>query len=105
MVMLIDDVASIAASTPTVSVEDAIAAAEKKLDGKFNDHPPTLEFLVKEDKSVVLTHVVQIQDEEAGTWFEAFVDAHSGEVVSITDFVDEASVSFVCILSCRVYDG
>ncbi|EKM76442.1 hypothetical protein AGABI1DRAFT_87181 [Agaricus bisporus var. burnettii JB137-S8] len=96
---------SIAASTPTVSVEDAIAAAEKKLDGKFNDHPPTLEFLVKEDNSVVLTHVVQIQNEEAGTWFEAFVDAHSGEVVSITDFVDEASFRVIPIERNSVNDG
>lgn len=81
----------IASSTPTVSLEDAIASAEKTLDGKFNDHPATLEFLVREDGSVALTHVMQIQNDETGAWVEAFVDAHSGEVLSITDFVTQAS--------------
>ncbi|KAI3595093.1 putative extracellular elastinolytic metalloproteinase precursor [Moniliophthora roreri] len=82
---------NIASSTPSVTLESAIATAEQALSGKFNEHPATLEFLVKDDDSVVLTHVMQIQNEETGTWFEAFVDAHTGELVSITDFVAKAS--------------
>lgn len=38
------------------------------------------------------THVVQIQNDTTGTWFEAFVDAHSGDLVTVTDFVARASV-------------
>ena len=41
----------------------------------------------------MLTHVVQIENDETGAWFEAFVDAHTGEVVSVTDFVAHATVS------------
>ncbi|TFK32706.1 Fungalysin metallopeptidase-domain-containing protein [Crucibulum laeve] len=82
---------SIASSTPSITVDAAIAAAEAALSGKFNDHPPTIEFLVKEDNTVALTHVVQIRNEAAGTWFEAFVDAHSGELLSVTDFVTKAT--------------
>lgn len=85
--------ASIASSTPSVSLADAIATAEKSLDGQFNQHPATLEFFVKDDGSVVLTHVVQIQNDATGTWVEAFVDAHANVVVSITDFVAKASVT------------
>jgi extracellular elastinolytic metalloproteinase len=48
---------------------------------------------MKDDGTAVLTHVMQIQNDEAGTWFEAFVDAHSGELVSVTDFVSKASVN------------
>ncbi|KAF9443169.1 hypothetical protein P691DRAFT_764533 [Macrolepiota fuliginosa MF-IS2] len=81
----------IASSTPSVSLEDAVAAAEKALNGKANDHQPTLEFFAKQDQSVVLTHVIQIENDQTGAWFEAFVDAHSGEVVSVTDFVTQAS--------------
>jgi extracellular elastinolytic metalloproteinase len=55
----------------------------------------TLEYLVKDNNSIVLTHIVQIQDDNAGTWYEAFIDAHSGEVVSITDFVSQATVSLI----------
>ncbi|KAJ7315186.1 hypothetical protein DFH08DRAFT_972213 [Mycena albidolilacea] len=38
--------ANVASSTPTVSLEDAIASAEQTIDGTFNEHPPTLEFLM-----------------------------------------------------------
>ncbi|RDB18735.1 Extracellular metalloproteinase mep [Hypsizygus marmoreus] len=82
---------SIASSKPTIAVEAAISTAENALEGKFNNHPASLEYLVKEDGSVALTHVVQIQNESVGTWYQAFVDAHSGELLSITDFVSKAS--------------
>ncbi|GLB39380.1 putative fungalysin metallopeptidase (M36) [Lyophyllum shimeji] len=82
---------NIAPSTPTISLAAAIAKAEEALDGKYNNHPATLEYLAKEDGSAVLTHVVQIQNETAGTWYQAFVDAHSGDLVSIVDFVTQAS--------------
>jgi extracellular elastinolytic metalloproteinase len=49
--------------------------------------------VVKEDNSAVLTHVVQIQNNKTGAWYEAFVDAHSGDLVSVTDFVSHADVS------------
>ncbi|KAH9056491.1 Fungalysin metallopeptidase-domain-containing protein [Lactarius vividus] len=80
-----------AEQTPTVSLNDAIATAEKALDGTHNGHPATLEFLIQPDGSAVLTHVIQIQNESAGTWVEAFVDAHANKVVSVTDFVAKAS--------------
>ncbi|KAJ8482472.1 hypothetical protein ONZ45_g14935 [Pleurotus djamor] len=80
-----------AASKPTLALDQAIAKAEQLLDGKHNDHPPTLEFLALQDGSAALTHVIQIQNDETGTWVEAFIDAHTGELRSITDFVAKAS--------------
>ncbi|KAF9020455.1 hypothetical protein BDZ89DRAFT_958355 [Hymenopellis radicata] len=82
---------SIAPSTPSVAVEDAISMAENMLGGTFNQWNSTLEYLVKEDNTAALTHVVQIQNQDTGAWFEAFVDAHSGELLSVTDFVAKAS--------------
>ena len=97
---------AVSPSEPTVAVEDAIASAEATLDGKFdaeNFPEPTLEWFVKDDDSVVLTHVFQVRNEEASTWYEAFVDAHTGELVSVTDFVAKASVSACCMrgISCK----
>ncbi|KAH9082204.1 hypothetical protein EDB83DRAFT_623829 [Lactarius deliciosus] len=77
--------------TPTVLLNDAIVTAEKALDGTHNGHPATLEFLIQPDGTAALTHVIQIQNERAGTWVEAFVDAHSNNVVSVTDFVAKSS--------------
>ncbi|KAF9556787.1 hypothetical protein CPC08DRAFT_75227 [Agrocybe pediades] len=82
---------SIASTKPSISVDDAIATAEASINGKFNDFPPSIEFFVKPDNTVVLTHVVQIRNEAAGIWVEAFVDAHANELVSIVDFVTKAS--------------
>ncbi|TFL04092.1 Fungalysin metallopeptidase-domain-containing protein [Pterulicium gracile] len=81
----------IAKSTPSVSVEAAIATAEEALDGKFNDVEAKLEYVVLEDGSAILAHVVQIQNDEAETFYAAYVDAHSGELTSVVDFVAEAT--------------
>lgn len=86
----------IAAPTPSISVEDAIAAAQRQLNGEYNtgEFPePQLEYVARDDDSLVLTHSFQVANEKTGTWYEAFIDAHSGELVSVVDFVARASVS------------
>ncbi|ESK87636.1 putative extracellular elastinolytic metalloproteinase precursor [Moniliophthora roreri MCA 2997] len=78
-------------STPTVDVNTVIPKVEEALDGKKNEIEPTLEYLALEDGSVALVHVFQVQNEEVNSWYEAYVDAHSGELLSVTDFVADAS--------------
>ena len=84
---------SIPKTEPTLSAQDAISKAESALAGKYNSHPTTLEWVVKKDGSLALAHVVQVQNDEKHEWFEAFVDAHTGDVIQLTDFVAKASVS------------
>ncbi|KAH8978808.1 Fungalysin metallopeptidase-domain-containing protein [Lactarius hatsudake] len=78
---------------PSVSIDDAITTAERTLAGTHDGHPPKLEFVVKPCGFAALTHVIQIHNKTAGTWYEAFVDAHDNKVISVTDFVAKASVS------------
>ncbi|KAF8952906.1 Fungalysin metallopeptidase-domain-containing protein [Flammula alnicola] len=94
-----------APSTPSISLPSAISVAEAKLDGQYNNHPTTIEFFAKPDNTAVLTHVVQIQNETTGTWYEAFVDAHSGELVSVTDFVAQASYTVLPIQEETLVEG
>ncbi|KAG6907050.1 hypothetical protein DXG01_010736 [Tephrocybe rancida] len=82
---------NIAPSTPSLSVDSVISAVEDALDGKHNGFPTSLEYLAREDGSSALTHVIQIQNEQTGAWYEAFVDAHTGEVLTVTDFVTQAT--------------
>ncbi|KAF8886750.1 Fungalysin metallopeptidase-domain-containing protein [Infundibulicybe gibba] len=96
---------NITTSTPSLDAQSVIPHAENALNGKFNGHAPALEYLVQSDGSIALTHVVQIQNDSAGTWFEAFMDAHTGEILSITDFVAEASYKVVPIWQADLYDG
>ncbi|KAJ8087727.1 hypothetical protein PM082_006564 [Marasmius tenuissimus] len=80
----------IADSNPTVDVNTVIPKVEEVLQGKKNEIEPSLEYLVQEDGSVALVHVFQVQD-EMNSWYEAYADAHTGELVSVTDFVAKAS--------------
>lgn len=84
--------AAIADSTPTVSLQDAIATAENALEGKHDGVEPKLEYVVVEDGSAILAHVVQIRNDGEKTWYQAFVDAHSGELKSVVDFYAHATV-------------
>ncbi len=82
-------------TTPSISAADAISKAESELSGTYNQHPTKLEFVAKQDGSVALTHVVQVRDDTKALWYEAFVDAHTGDIVQLTDFVAHASVSLM----------
>jgi extracellular elastinolytic metalloproteinase len=91
--------AKIAPSKPAIAVKQAISTAEGLLGGKYNDWPASLEYVLKPDNTAALTHVVQIQNDATGVWYEAFVDAHSNELVSVTDFVARATVSELFFLT------
>ncbi|RDB18741.1 Extracellular metalloproteinase mep [Hypsizygus marmoreus] len=99
------DITNIADSKPTIDVESIIPKVEEALEGKFNNHTPAVEYLAKEDGSVALTHVLQVQNEEAGTWFEAYVCAHTGEILSVTDFVAHASYTVLPITKQTFEEG
>lgn len=87
---------STAPASPSISLEKAISIAEDALDGTHNGQPASIQYIAKDDGSLVLTHSMQIQNEAKGTWYDAFVDAHSGELVHVTDFVAKASVCQLC---------
>ncbi|TFL05511.1 metalloprotease [Pterulicium gracile] len=82
---------TIASSTAAVSLEDAIASAEESLNGKHTGLPSTIEYLVLEDGSAALAHVVYIDGEEATTTYKAFVDAATGTLLSVLNLGSHAS--------------
>jgi hypothetical protein len=85
---------------PTLDLQMAISKAEVELSGEYNGHPTTIEYLAKDDGSVALTHVVQIQNDQ-GAWYEAFVDAHSGDLLSVTDFVTKLTCELERLKHCK----
>ncbi|KAG8688056.1 hypothetical protein FRC08_011642 [Ceratobasidium sp. 394] len=82
---------SVSSTQPKLSAADAITKAEKVIGGKYNKWPTTLEYFAKDSDHVVLTHVVQIRNEKTSEWYEAFVDATTGEIVNVIDFSSDAS--------------
>lgn len=85
----------IADSKPSIEVSAIIHKVEKQLQGKINEIAPSLEYLIQDDGSVALVHTFQVENTEAATWYEAFVNAHSGELLSVNDFRWDAAVSIV----------
>lgn len=74
-------------------MKTVIPKVEEALQGKLNDIPPSLEYLALDDGRVALVHVFQVVNDDSNSWYEAYVDAHTGEFLSVTDFVSHASVS------------
>ena len=69
-----------------------LSQIEDTMEATYNGQNATLEYLVQSDGSIALTHVIQVQNETTSAWYEAFIDAHSGEILSVSDFVADASV-------------
>ncbi|CAE6508128.1 unnamed protein product [Rhizoctonia solani] len=82
---------SVAAATPKLTKDEAISIAETAIGGKYNDLPTSLEYFAKDSDYVALTHVVQVRNNETDEWYEAFVDADSGEIVNVISFMAHAS--------------
>jgi Peptidase propeptide and YPEB domain len=85
----------VAAPTPVLSKEDAIASAEQQLGGTPNNKVPTLEYYSLPNGDMVLTYVVEVQTASGDHWYEAFVDATTGEIRGANDFVAAASYNAV----------
>ena len=81
-----------ASPEPALGVNEVTSKAEEALNGKRNNIPPSLEYLALGNGTVALVHTFQVQNDAAGTWYAAHVDAHSGELLSVTDYVSHATV-------------
>lgn len=82
-------------------VSDAITVAEQHFGGTYDStrYPaPSLQYLAQEDGTLALTHSFHVTNDTAGTYYEAFVDAHSGILISATDFVAQASVRLLSLI-------
>lgn len=91
--MACESVSNVPSAQPSIKVQDAVTIAETALGGTLvSSIPPTVQYFVKDDGTLALTHVFHVSNTSTGAWYEAFVDAHSGKLVSVSDFVAHATV-------------
>ncbi|KAG2003700.1 extracellular elastinolytic metalloproteinase [Coprinopsis cinerea AmutBmut pab1-1] len=95
----------IADPSPTVSWRSVLPQIEESLDATYNNANATLEYFVKPGGDVALTHIIQLQNKESGAFYEALIDAHSGDLISVNDFVAHASYTVVPITKETILDG
>ncbi|KAG8742831.1 hypothetical protein FRC10_000877 [Ceratobasidium sp. 414] len=86
---------TVAPAIPVLTAIQAIMKAEQALGGKYDGWPTELKYFATDSDHVVLAHVVQIQNMHSGEWKQAYVDANSGKLVNIVDFVADASYEVV----------
>ncbi|CAE6456393.1 unnamed protein product [Rhizoctonia solani] len=78
---------SISSTAPQISGEDAIRRAESATGAKYNSCPLVLEYFIKDTGDAVLSYSVEVQNEETHEWYSVHIDASSGDVVNVIDFV------------------
>ncbi|KAJ7834402.1 Fungalysin metallopeptidase-domain-containing protein [Mycena leptocephala] len=93
----VDDSDSVATNAASIDSTAAIPLAERHAIGTHNGHPPTVEYFKKPDGHLALVHVIRIQKDDAQTWHETFIDAHSGELLFLNDFVSHSSYTVLPI--------
>ncbi|KAG7086108.1 hypothetical protein E1B28_003622 [Marasmius oreades] len=97
------DTSKIASPIPTVSLKDAILEAESTLGGAHNGIQPMLRYLARPDGSVALVRAIQVQN--STIFIVAYVDAHSGKVISINNFVADTTFRVLPIEKKTISDG
>ncbi|KXN84342.1 hypothetical protein AN958_12696 [Leucoagaricus sp. SymC.cos] len=80
-------------SRSSIDATSLISKLETNLEAEHEPVPqvPSLGWFAMDDNTVALVHVLQFKNLSSGVWFEAYVDAHTGKVISATDFVSDAS--------------
>ncbi|PPR02915.1 hypothetical protein CVT24_012208 [Panaeolus cyanescens] len=99
------DSARIASSEPTFAWKSIVADLEGKLDSSLLNDDAILQYFSKDDGSMALVYSVQLRNQEHGSWYEAHIDAHTGEILSINDFASDASYTVVPIRRKSVAEG
>jgi len=98
--------AKMPATKPTISLESALPDIETALGGVANrDVESYLAFLARDDGSPSLAHVIQIDNDRDFTHYQAFIDAHSGELLSVVNFVNDATYHVLPITKQALTEG
>ncbi|QRV93482.1 extracellular metalloproteinase MEP [Ceratobasidium sp. AG-Ba] len=86
---------NVAPAQPKLLLADAILKAEQITGAKFNNQPAKLEYVITDAGDAVLVHTIQVQNSKSGEWYEVFVDATTGNIPHIVNFVADASYRVV----------
>ena len=88
-------VGSVSAAIPFITLEKAVETASAIYSLSRDDFPASNAYLELPDKSVVYVHNFQLKDNDKQEWIQVSVDAQTGEVVRVVDYVNESSYNVV----------
>ncbi|PBK72769.1 hypothetical protein ARMSODRAFT_881547 [Armillaria solidipes] len=99
------DTSNIASSQPSIDLDSSVISKVEDAFAATYNGVNSLEYLVQSDGSIALTHVVQVRNATTNEGYEAFVDAHSGDILALTDFLAEATYTVLPITKQNVLEG
>ena len=85
---------------PNIPLSSAIPAAELALNGTHNNSPQSHAIYWSP-----LVYAIQIQNKDIGTWVEAYINAHSGTFMGLTNFVNKADHRILPIMKETAPEG
>ena len=79
----------------TVPLHVAVKTAELAFGAKRDDYTPSLNYLQVRNGDLVYAHQFQVRDDEKGIWKSVSVDAASGLIVDVVDYVSRAQYKVI----------
>jgi extracellular elastinolytic metalloproteinase len=78
-------------ATPAVSLDEAVTVASQQLGAPKDSFPASMVYVQLPSGEIVLAHQFQLRDDIQSKWYQVSVDANSNTVVSVVDYVQQAS--------------
>ena len=80
-----------------LSLEEAVAIAEKTYGVRRDAHPASSVFIQLPDNTLAYAYQFQLRDEDANKWLQVSVDSKSGQIVQAVDYVAEAAYKVLAL--------
>ena len=90
---------------PNILLSSAIPAAELALSSVHNNFPPITSYLLVSARTLALVHAIQIQNKDLGTSVRAYINAHSGAFMGLTEFVSKVDYRVLPIMKETSLEG
>ncbi|KAI8913275.1 Fungalysin metallopeptidase-domain-containing protein [Gorgonomyces haynaldii] len=75
----------------SVTLDKAAAIAKAQFNAPKDEHPATLEYIEIPGDKIIKAHVFQVRDDANAIWKQVSVDAASGQVVRVVDYINSAT--------------
>jgi Zn-dependent metalloprotease len=97
--------APVAAAQAVISLDEAVSLASKELGLPRDDFPAKMTYIQLPSGTITYAHQFQLRDDAQERWVQVSVDAKTGQVVQVVDFVNQASFKVIALPRVTPLDG
>ncbi|KAI8912543.1 Fungalysin metallopeptidase-domain-containing protein [Gorgonomyces haynaldii] len=89
----------------TVSLDKAVQIAKSQFKADKDEHPATIEYIELPNNVITKAHVFQVRDDANAVFKQISVDAATGQVVRVVDYVNYATYRAIKFPNFKPTDG